>query len=269
MPTLMSRGHTIFSTNDSVGAVSTAVPRAERTAVALGWTANADTKTRVTTAAAATGALAVVVFAITSWVDYRDTRERAWAEADATAQVLEEQILRTVENGRLIGMHVADVVRRDGTAEHYAPVSLMTLIDSPVFAGRWFRRFALDDRPPVDGWQADGRAAITWRHLLQMGSGLEWAENFGTYGSTAQMLWMEPDQGAYAASQPLATAPGSTFVYSTGNFSALPLAMRRRQAQAMRAIEGSAPILSPRGFEPSSSVISDGVFNRLRAMLGY
>ena len=65
-------------------------------------------------AAAATGALAVVVFAITSWVDYRDTRERAWAEADATAQVLEEQILRTVENGRLIGMHVADVVRRDG-----------------------------------------------------------------------------------------------------------------------------------------------------------
>lgn len=47
------------------------------------------------------------------------------------------------------------------------------------------------------------------------------------------------------------------------------LAMRRRQAQAMRAIEGSAPILSPRGFEPQSSVISDGVFNRLKAMLGY
>ena len=45
------------------------------------------------------------------------------------------------------------------------------------------------------------------------------------------------------------------------------LAMRRRQAQAMRAIEGSAPILSPRGFEPS--VVSDGIFNRLRSMLGY
>ena len=47
------------------------------------------------------------------------------------------------------------------------------------------------------------------------------------------------------------------------------LAMRQRQAQAMRAIQGSAPILSPRGFEPPMTVISDGLVNRLRAMLGY
>ena len=45
------------------------------------------------------------------------------------------------------------------------------------------------------------------------------------------------------------------------------LAMRQRQAQAMRAIQGSAPILSPRGFEPT--IVSDGIFNRLKAMLGY
>lgn len=45
-----------------------------------------------------------------------------------------------------------DVARRDGAVEHYAPVSLMTLIDSPVFAGRWFRRFALDDKSAQPVW---------------------------------------------------------------------------------------------------------------------
>ncbi len=45
-----------------------------------------------------------------------------------------------------------DVARRDGAVEHYAPVSLMTLIDSPVFAGRWFRRFALDDKAARPVW---------------------------------------------------------------------------------------------------------------------
>ncbi len=105
----------------------------------------------------------------------------------------------------------------------------MTKTLTGLLAGRMVTegRFALDDRPPLPGWQADGRAAITWRHLLRMSSGLQWAENFGTYGSTAQMLWMEPDQGAYAAGLPLAAAPGGNFVYSTGNFSILPWAMRR------------------------------------------
>lgn len=44
-----------------------------------------------------------------------------------------------------------ELVRRDGDTEHYATLPLMTLIDSPVFAGRHFRRFALDDsaRQPV------------------------------------------------------------------------------------------------------------------------
>jgi len=45
-----------------------------------------------------------------------------------------------------------DLARRDGATEHYAPVPLMTLIDSPVYAGRWFRRFALDDKAAQPVW---------------------------------------------------------------------------------------------------------------------
>ncbi len=45
-----------------------------------------------------------------------------------------------------------DVAGREGGVERYAPVSLMTLIDSPVFAGRHFRRFALDDKVAQPVW---------------------------------------------------------------------------------------------------------------------
>ena len=45
-----------------------------------------------------------------------------------------------------------DVAKRDGDTEHYAPVSLMTLIDSPVFAGRHFQRFALDGKATQPVW---------------------------------------------------------------------------------------------------------------------
>ncbi len=45
-----------------------------------------------------------------------------------------------------------DVAQRSGATEHYAPVSLMTLIDSPVYAGRWFKRFALDDKAAQPVW---------------------------------------------------------------------------------------------------------------------
>lgn len=190
-------------------------------------------------------------------------RDAAWpagegAASDATLTAAQREVIRLqgqalfAEQSLLPGQRhntIAYLVAVGGRLVHeaYAPGYSaqqpqhgwsMTKTLTGLLAGRMVTegRFALDDRPPMSGWQADGRAAITWRHLLQMGSGLQWAENFGTYGSTAQMLWMEPDQGAYAASQPLATAPGSTFVYSTGNFSALPLAMRRvlgGEAQAL------------------------------------
>jgi hypothetical protein len=56
------------------------------------------------------------------------------------------------------------------------------------------------------------------------------------------------------------------------------LAMRLRQAQAARAIPGSADILSPRGFAPQGTPQSSyfagrdmepGIMNYLRTMLGY
>lgn len=53
--------------------------------------------------------------------------------------------------------------RRDGDTVHYAPTTLEELIDAPVFAGRWFKRFDLDPgaaRPVFLNVVADAKAQL-------------------------------------------------------------------------------------------------------------
>ena len=69
----------------------------------------------------------------------------------------------------------------------------------------------LDEHPPVPEWQTpgDARQAITLRQLLQMSSGLSWAEEYGADTLPAQMLAAQ-DAAAVVASQPLEAEPGRT-----------------------------------------------------------
>ena len=87
---------------------------------------------------------------------------------------------------------------------------------------------SLDDRPPVAGV---GRAAtipaaaITWDHLLQMRSGLQWVEEYYEFDGDAlpdvvTMLYGDEraDMAGFAAGFPLVGEPGSpeAYNYSSG-----------------------------------------------------
>ncbi|WP_305806015.1 peptidase M61 [Stenotrophomonas sp. YIM B06876] len=85
-----------------------------------------------------------------------------------------------------------DVAQRSGSTEHYAPVSLMTLIDSPVFAGRYFKRFALDDKARQPVWldvvaenpqalQADAKVLAAHRALVAEADALFGARPYPHY----------------------------------------------------------------------------------------
>jgi len=85
---------------------------------------------------------------------------------------------------------------------------------------------------PVAEWSAasDPRRAITWEHLLRMSSGLAWTEDYVDGGSEVlSMLFGEgaADVASYAARRPLAAAPGSTFVYSSGTTNVLARCAQR------------------------------------------
>ncbi len=82
-------------------------------------------------------------------------------------------------------------------------------------------KLKLDDPAPVAAWRdpGDPRHAITVRQLLQMTDGLDFNEDyFNPITSDAlPMLFGDRrhDMAAFAASRPLAAAPGTRFVYSS------------------------------------------------------
>jgi CubicO group peptidase (beta-lactamase class C family) len=78
-------------------------------------------------------------------------------------------------------------------------------------------------------WQApDPRSVITLEDLLRMRSGLKFAEVYSDFSSDViEMLFNQPDSAAYAARQPLISAPGTTWSYAGGTTNILSAIVRR------------------------------------------
>ena len=88
----------------------------------------------------------------------------------------------------------------------------------------------VDIHAPMDipEWQGDGRAAITLSDLMQMQSGLEWNENYGTRSDVNLMLHREEDMGLFALSKPLMAKPGTHWYYSSGSTNIIVRYLRGR-----------------------------------------
>lgn len=77
----------------------------------------------------------------------------------------------------------------------------------------------IHERAPVPEWDdpEDPRHEITLDQLLRMSSGLKFDETYADYQSdVVQMLYRQPDAGAFAASMPLEAAPDTKWHYSSG-----------------------------------------------------
>lgn len=76
----------------------------------------------------------------------------------------------------------------------------------------------IKDRAPVTLWEDDPiRSQITWHHLMQMQSGLEFEEAYDKPRSGVnRMLFESSDTGGAAMRMPAAHAPGEAWYYSSG-----------------------------------------------------
>ena len=74
----------------------------------------------------------------------------------------------------------------------------------------------IDAPMDIPEWQNDRRKEITLGNLLQMQSGLQWNENYGTRSDVNLMLHRERDMGLYALQKPLEHEPGTFWYYSSG-----------------------------------------------------
>ncbi len=77
-------------------------------------------------------------------------------------------------------------------------------------------KISLDDDRLRKEW-TDERADITIEQLLRMTSGLAWDETYALGTPITRMLYLEPDMGAYVASQKSAREPGTYQQYSSGS----------------------------------------------------
>jgi len=127
--------------------------------------------------------------------------------------------------------HRAVVVLKDGAlvAEQYAqgfdaetPLlswSMAKSVTATMIGAAVYQGLVDIDAPAqAPEWRGeDERAAITWRDLLQMQSGLAFDEDYGSPGSDANiMLFASADMGAVAARKPLEHERGRHFNYSSG-----------------------------------------------------
>jgi len=80
----------------------------------------------------------------------------------------------------------------------------------------------------IETWQNDERKNITWKHLLQMNSGLAWEENYGAISDVTKMLYTEDDVYSFAVNHNLDGAIGKTWKYSSGTSNILSGLIRKR-----------------------------------------
>lgn len=76
--------------------------------------------------------------------------------------------------------------------------------------------FDINDETGIPEWQSDDRKAITSAHLLNMTSGLEWNEDYGSNSDVNKMLFKTGDMAAFAKSKPAENKPDEVWKYSSG-----------------------------------------------------
>ncbi|MEM6415457.1 MAG: serine hydrolase [Pseudomonadota bacterium] len=133
-----------------------------------------------------------------------------------------------VKNGKLIAERYAPGFDRNMPMLSYSMAK--TVSQMMVGVAIKDKYFALDDRPLIKEWSGldDPRREITWRHLLQMQSGLDFVENTSDRPDkdVNVLLWNSHSTAQYAIEKPLIHPPGTEWYYSTGTSAILQRGLR-------------------------------------------
>jgi hypothetical protein len=79
----------------------------------------------------------------------------------------------------------------------------------------------------LEEWKDDERSKITLNDLMQMQSGLEWNEDYGSRSDVNVMLFCRPDMAAYVRDQKLQHPAGTNWVYSSGSSNVVSYIIRK------------------------------------------
>lgn len=130
-----------------------------------------------------------------------------------------------IKDGQLIGERYGKGFSKDSKLLGWSMTKSITSALSGILVKQGF--WTVSEPMPLSSWQKDERGEITLENALQQTVGLKWDEDYANVSTATKMLYSENNMGAYAASQPLESKPGSVWEYSSGTSNIIAGAMRQ------------------------------------------
>lgn len=151
--------------------------------------------------------------------------DQAFIEEDPNSPSKNTRAVVVLHRGKLIGEKYAPEVN------HNSPLlgwSMTKSLTSTIFGMLVDRgKIDIESQTQIPEWQSDERSQITWKHLLQMNSGLRWKEDYSDLSDAVTMLFNSDAIGQYALSVPAESRPDSIWNYSSGTSNILSSQMKR------------------------------------------
>lgn len=146
-------------------------------------------------------------------------------DEDKENSVYRTRAVVVIKNGELVGERYGKEFSKESKLLGWSMTKSITSALSGILAKRGF--WSVSEPMPISSWQKDERAEITLENALQQTVGLKWDEDYANVSTATKMLYEENNMGAYAASQPLESAPGTIWEYSSGTSNVIAGAMRQ------------------------------------------
>ena len=136
---------------------------------------------------------------------------------------LNTRAVLVLKNGMIAGEAYADGITPQTPLLGWSMAKSLTATMAGVLAKDGF--WELDSPLPIEEWKGTPREEITLANALNMSTGLEWVEDYGTVSPATKMLYGSNNMGVSAASYPLEYEPGEFWEYSSGTTNILSYAM--------------------------------------------
>lgn len=134
--------------------------------------------------------------------------------------------LLVIYNGKIIAEKYAPGFTKESKILGWSMTKSITATYFGILSHQ--NKFDISKTAPISEWKKDKRSKITTNDLLQMNSGLEWAEEYDKISDATTMLFRDADMTKTQIKKPLIGAIGSTWNYSSGTTNLLSGILRKQ-----------------------------------------
>jgi hypothetical protein len=186
----------------------------------------------------------------------RDLLDSAFTEPDPR-RLRRTRAIVVIKDGRILAERYAPGISPSTPLNGWSMAKgvMGALIGTLVGSGK----LSLAQTGLLPQWSGDARSKISLEDLLRMRSGLRFSEVYSNpLSDVTRMLFDSPDAAGFAASRPLADAPGTRWQYSSGTTNILSLLARRAMGEEDYPSWPRRALFEPLGmssavFEPDAS----------------